>query len=89
MDDKTILSQLEEMAERLGIKVRYESLKLDGPSHAGAFCRINGEDVIFMNKKSATKEKIHLLIDTLKRHDLSDVYVAPALRKKLGIQDDQ
>lgn len=83
-----MLSQLEEMAARLGIKVRYESLRLDGPSHAGAFCRINGEDVIFINRKAATKERIHLLIDTLKRYDLSNSYVAPALRKKLGIQDD-
>lgn len=89
MDDKSLLSQLEELAKRLGMKVRYEPFKLEGPAHAGAFCRINGEDVIFINKKATPREKIHILIDAVKRCDLSEVYILPSLREILDKTDQE
>jgi len=88
-EDDTILSQLEELAGRVGIKIRYEPLKIDGSIHMGGFCRIKGEDFLIVNNKATQKEKIYLLIDALKRCDMSDIYVMPSLRKILDIPDDQ
>jgi hypothetical protein len=89
MDDNTTLSKLEELAHRLGIKIRYEPLNTKGSGQIGGFCRIKGEDFVIMNNKAASSEKIHVLIDALKRSDISEVYILPSLRKILDNQGDQ
>ena len=89
MEEDVTLSQLEELARRIGIKIRYESLKIDASVHMGGFCRIKEEDFLIVNSKATTREKIHMLIDALKRYDLSDIHVMPSLRKILDILDDQ
>ena len=87
MDDTATLSQLEELAQRLGITVRYEALKGDGLQHPGGFCRVHGQDVVIINKKAPGMEKIHLIIDTLKRYDLSKIYILPSLRELLDVKN--
>lgn len=89
MDENATLSQLEELAQRLGITVRYEALKSDGGLHPGGFCRIHGKDVVIINKKATGLEKIHILTDTLKRYDLSRIYVLPSLREILDVKNGQ
>lgn len=89
MDDNTTLSQLEELAVRLGMNIRYEPLKIDGSVHMGGYCRIKGEDFLIINKKATPLEKVHILIDALKRRNLSEIYVMPSLREILDNQDDQ
>jgi hypothetical protein len=87
MDDHATLGQLEELAERLGITIRYEPLKIEGLVHSGGFCRINGQDCIFIHKKAVPREKIHILTATLKRYDLSGIYILPSLRELLDLKD--
>ncbi|MEW6332651.1 MAG: hypothetical protein AB1558_00110 [Thermodesulfobacteriota bacterium] len=87
MDDHATLSQLEELAQRLGITVRYEALRGEGGPHPGGFCRIHGRDVVIINKKATGLEKIHILTDTLKRYDLSQIYVLPHLRERLDVKN--
>jgi len=89
MDDTAILSQLEELAQRLGIRVRYETLKGDGLSHSGGICRIHGQDVVIINKKATGMEKIHIIAEALKRHDLSRIYMLPSLRELLDVKNRQ
>jgi hypothetical protein len=87
MDENAILSQLEELAQRLGITVRHESM--DGTLHAGGFCRIQGQDFAILNKKATTREKMYVLVDALKRYDLSQIYVLPSLRVLLDVENNQ
>jgi hypothetical protein len=75
MDDGATLIQLEELVQRLGITVRYESLRADGFIHSGGFCRVNGQDFVIINKKASGLDKIHILTDALKRRDLSAGYL--------------
>lgn len=89
MDDTATVSQLEELAQRLGITVRYETLKGDGLSHSGGFCRIHGQDVVIISKKATAMEKIHLIVDALKRYDLSQIYILPSLRELLDVNNSQ
>jgi hypothetical protein len=90
MDDDATLSQLEELAQRLDITVRYEPLRGDGFAYTGGgFCRINGQDVIIINKRATGLEKVHILIDALKRRDLSGIYIVPSLREILDSENGQ
>ena len=87
MDDKTTLNELEELAQRVGITVRYEPLKIEGVVHAGGFCRVHGKDFVIINKKATGREKMHILIDALRRLDLSQIYVLPSLREILDVEN--
>jgi hypothetical protein len=83
MDDKGIIGQLEELAQRVGITVRYEPLKMEGFIHTGGFCRIKGKDFVIINKKATARDRMHILSDALQRYDLSQIYILPSLREIL------
>jgi len=82
MDDHITLSLLEELADRLGIPIRYEIIKdeLTGP---GGLCRVNGEFILIIDSTAAAKEKIQIMTEALRRFDLDGIYVRPALRELL------
>ena len=82
MDNDTALSQLEGLADKLGIPIRYEIIKdeLTGP---GGLCRIEGKYVLIIHSKATVKEKMQIMIEALKRFDLGDIYLKPALREML------
>jgi len=83
MDDHTALSQLEGLAYKLGIQIRYEKIVEEELTSAGGLCRLKGECFIIVNSKATTKDKIRALAKALKHFDLNDVYIRPALRDLL------
>jgi hypothetical protein len=89
MNDVTTLNQLEELAVRLGMTIRYEPLKIEGSLYIGGFCRVKGQDFVIVNKKATTTERIHVLANALKRCELSKIYILPSLRKLLEQETDQ
>jgi len=89
MDDNTTLNQLEELADRLGMTIRYEPLKIEGSLYMGGFCRVKGQNFIMVNKKATTQERIHVLADALKRCDLNEIYILPSLRQLLEQETGQ
>jgi hypothetical protein len=82
MDDDTALSQLEGLADKLGIPIRYENI-VDDLTGMGGLCRIEGNYVLIIHSKATVKEKIQIMIEALRRFDLGDIYLKPALRKML------
>jgi hypothetical protein len=83
MHDDLLLSQLEAAADRLGITIRYEDLPPEGPSSSGGLCRIEGKYVVILDPRARTREKIQIMIETLKKFPLDDIYLKPALRDLL------
>jgi N-dimethylarginine dimethylaminohydrolase len=83
MDDHAVLSQLEGLANTLGIQIRYEKIIEDELSGAGGLCRVKGEWVIIVNSRATINEKIQTLAKSLKNFDLNNIYIRPALRELL------
>ena len=83
MNENIILSQLEELAGKLGIQIRYETIKKEDFLNTGGLCRLKGEYVFIINSKATTKDKIQTLARAVKRFDLTQVYIRPALREFL------
>jgi hypothetical protein len=85
MDDHVTLMMLEELADKLGIPIRYDRIKPDEdePVISGGLCRVKGGLVIIINSRAATKNKIQVLVKALKHFDLDGVYIRPALRELL------
>jgi hypothetical protein len=85
MDDHTSLMRLEELADKLGIPIRYDKIKPEEDEIiiSGGLCRMKGNLVIIINSRATTKSKIQVMLGALKHFDLSGVYVRPALRELL------
>jgi hypothetical protein len=81
--EEGLLSQLEELTESLGIKIRYEKILKEGSFFSGGLCRIKGEDIIIINSKISTEDKIDILARALISFDLSQIFIKPALREFL------
>ena len=77
-----MLRQLEQLAERLGIEVRYERLggNDDELVLTSGACRLKGRDLIIIDDTLNTEGRCQVLAGELRRFDLSKVFVTPAIR---------
>ncbi len=81
---ENLLTHLEELAESLGIKVRYEQLKKESTFFPGGLCRVKGEDIIIINSSTVIEDRVEILARELSSFDLSQIYILPALREYLS-----
>ena len=88
MEPKMILSGLEDLAERLGLKIRYEGLGDDEVEVRSGRCRLKGEEIILMDRRLDTAGRIEVLRQALGRTDLTGIYVKPYLRAFLEGEGD-
>ena len=85
MIDNSLIDNLEELAERLGIKIRYGAIKQDEDlvNVVGGLCLLRGEYVLIINSKATTMDRIKTLATALKHFDLDQIYLRPVLRELL------
>jgi hypothetical protein len=86
VNEERLLGQLEALAHRLDIEIRYESLEGRGPLASGGLCRLRGRQLILVNENLSTREKVRTIVNSLRGFDLRDIYVKPALRDLLESQ---
>ena len=89
LEENTLLSHLEELAQGLDVEVRYEPMRREGPTFPGGLCRLKGKYVLIIDSKAATWDKIQALAKGLHRFDLSQVYLRPGVREFLDRTADQ
>jgi hypothetical protein len=83
VDDHIALDQLEALAYGLGIEIRYEKIPQDDVTTTGGRYRLKGKNVVVIDSRATTKDRIRILVQALKPFDLADVYIRPALRELL------
>ena len=77
------MGHLEALANNLGVEIRYESMEGDNPFSSGGMCRIRDKQVIIINQRAATADKVRTLAKALKCFDLTQIYLRPVLRDLL------
>ncbi len=88
IDPENLLASLEEVAAKLNINVRYENI-VGGPIKAtSGSCKIRGEEVILIDRRMSTMEKLFALGKELQRFNLENLYIPPAARKFLQRSGD-
>jgi hypothetical protein len=80
LNELSLLGQLEALAHTLRIQVRYECLEGETTFRSGGLCWIRKKPVIIVNTKATLGDKIKTLAEALRRFDLGNVYLKPALR---------
>ncbi|PKN68270.1 MAG: hypothetical protein CVU54_15400 [Deltaproteobacteria bacterium HGW-Deltaproteobacteria-12] len=83
MNEEVLLSQLTELAEKLGISVREENINLEESTGAGGLCRVEGKYILLLNSRAAVKEKNQVALRALRHFDLSSIYLKPVIRELL------
>jgi adenine/guanine phosphoribosyltransferase-like PRPP-binding protein len=81
MVEARLLQQFEELAERLGVKVLYESLDQQEFVVKSGTCTLRGQLVAIIDDRLTPGDRIRVLADCLSRFDLSTVYLVPAVRE--------
>ncbi|MGI5818358.1 MAG: hypothetical protein ACOX9R_09710 [Armatimonadota bacterium] len=78
MDQETMLHHLEELAERLGIKVRYEA----AAGRVG-LCSLRGSRVAVIDVNLRVPDRVAALASVLAAEEINGVYIPPEVRRRL------
>lgn len=78
MNSQEMLEQLEGLAERMSIRVRYEKCR-----SRGGLCRVKQEQIIIVRKDLTVPEKVEIFSRALCRFPLEDYYLMPEVRSYL------
>ena len=73
---KEKVAKLVELAENVGLKVRYEKLV----NNPGGLCRLHDELLLIINKNLSDQQKIELLVDELSKFPIDQHYMRPQIR---------
>jgi ketopantoate hydroxymethyltransferase len=79
MKPGTMLQELESLAERLAVKVSYESLAAS--IGLGGLCRVKGQYRVIIDKRASVHERVATLAQSLARIDTSRVEVDVRVRR--------
>lgn len=77
-EERQLLEQLEAAARALGLKVRVER----GTFRSGR-CRSRSEELIILNRRLGTLERVQVLARILAAEDLEQAFLLPAVREKI------
>ena len=78
MKSEQMLAELEGAADKLGVRVCYETLAADvGP---GGLCKVKGEWRAIIDRRAPSSEKVALLAQALSQFDLDAVFLSPEVR---------
>jgi len=86
LSDTMLLQHLTDLAARLGIEVRYESLADDELSIQSGGCKVLGKTLILIEKLRSPREQAQILARELSKCDLEDLYLLPRVREFIRLQ---
>jgi len=76
MTQDQLLRELEELAEKCGISVRFEKGDFDG-----GYCVLKEERIIVINKRLAPAKRTSILAQALAEVGIEEIYLKPAVRE--------
>ncbi|MDQ7784455.1 MAG: hypothetical protein RDU20_16335 [Desulfomonilaceae bacterium] len=83
MNELTLLEHLEQIAQRLGVELRYENLGQNGIRCDGGYCKVAGKPLILLNRKDSRQRKIRILCRSLNKLNLQGIFIPPAVRRAI------
>lgn len=89
MKQELVLEQLEDLAEKLAIRIQYEDLNKSGIKLRGGSCRVVGEKRIIIDKRLKVNEKVEILANELSKLNLEDVFIPPLIKSLLGKEEEK
>lgn len=86
-EDHPLLERLKEIAAASGLEVREERLHREvGYQVRSGLCRVEGREVLLLDKNATAGERVEVLLAVLAGRDLGGVFIEPELRTRIGGQ---
>ena len=89
LDVKSRLEDLKSVAEKLAIEIEIVNLNNQEFQMQSGYCKMNGKDLILLDKNISLQEQSEILLQTLKNFDLEDIYVAPWIREFIELEGNK
>ena len=89
LDVKSKLQDLKSVAEKLAIEIEIVNLNNQEFQMQSGYCKMNGKDLILLDKNISLQEQSEILLQTLKNFDLGDIYVASWIRELIELEDNK
>ena len=77
------IQDLKEAAGKLSIKIEVSNLNDQEFAIQSGYCKLNGEDLIILDKNLPDEEHVLVILNTLKKFDLDNINVADWIREKI------
>ncbi len=84
----SLLQSLIELAEKLSVRVIFRNLKDDEFVIKSGMCSIKGDTLIIIDSRVSLEEKVKTLCQELKKFNLDNIFISPAMRDILQGQNE-
>ncbi len=84
----SLLQSLVELAEKLSVRVIFRNLKDDEFVIKSGMCSIKGDTLIIIDSRVSLEEKVKTLCQELKKFNLDNIFISPAIRDILQGQNE-
>ena len=84
----SLLQSLVELAEKLSVRVIFRNLKDDEFVIKSGMCSIKGDTLIIIDSRVSLEEKVKTLCQELKKFNLDNIFISPAMRDILQGQNE-
>ena len=88
-DVKSKIKDLKTVAEKLAIEIEIANLNDQEFQIQSGHCKMNGKDLILLDKNSSLQEQSEIILQTLKNFDLENIYVASWIREFIDQEGDK
>ena len=83
MDVLAQLEDLKSVAQKCSIKIELCNLKHEELSIQSGLCKVNGSNLIILDKKLEPEEQVQVILKALENFDLESFYVPSWIREHL------
>ena len=88
-DIKNKIEDLKGVAEKLAIEIQITNLSDQDFHIQSGYCKLNGKDLILLDKNLSLQEQTEVILQALKNFDLDSIYVASWIRELIEIESSR
>ena len=85
-DVENKMEDLKSVTGKLAIEVEITDLNDQEFQIQSGYCKMNGKDLILLDKNLSLQEQAEVILKTLKNFDLENIYVASWIREHLELE---
>ena len=88
-DVKNKIEDLKSVAEKLAVEIKVTNLNDQEFHIQSGHCKLNGKDLILLDKNLSLQEQTEVILQALKNFDLDSIYVASCIRELIEIESSR
>ena len=88
-DVENKIDDLKSVTGKLAIEIEITDLNDQEFQIQSGYCKMNGENLILLDKNLSLQEQAEVILKTLKNFDLENIYVASWIREHLELESSR